>query len=94
VSTRAAIVAYDIACSRRRRRVRGVLAEWRVGGQLSVHECRLTTVQAEELFTHIATEVDPARDRLLLAWVVPGRRVLARGRGRADASGRRLCRVG
>ncbi len=89
-----AIVAYDIACNRRRRRVRAVLAEWRVDGQLSVHACLLTSVQAEELFSHLAAEIDPAQDRLLLAWVVPKRRVLARGRGRADAFERRLCRVG
>ena len=94
MSARPAIVAYDIACNRRRRRVRGVLAEWRVDGQLSVHECLLTTVQAEELFSHIAVEIDPVDDRLLLAWVVPGRRVLARGRGRANAFGNRLRRVG
>jgi len=58
MSARPAIVAYDIASNRSRRRVRGILAEWRVDGQLSVHECLLTTVQAEELFSHIAVEID------------------------------------
>lgn len=38
---RPAIIAYEIANNRTRRRVYRILLEWRMEGQRSVHECRL-----------------------------------------------------
>jgi len=66
------IVAYDIESNRTRRRVQLVLREWRLDGQKSVHECRLSAPMAEELFVQLCTEIDPETDRLLLAWVKGG----------------------
>ncbi|RMD71274.1 MAG: CRISPR-associated endonuclease Cas2 [Gammaproteobacteria bacterium] len=82
------IVAYDIASHRTRRRVLRVLREWRLDGQKSVHECRLTPIQAEELFVQLAEAIDSATDHLLLAWVQTRRRGLARGQGRVLVAGR------
>lgn len=90
---RPCVIAYDIACNRTRRRVLRVLREWRLDGQKSVHECRLTPAQAEELFIQIAELIDPASDRLLLSWVQPRRRGAARGQGRV-LQVRRLRRAG
>ncbi len=76
------ILAYDISSNRVRRKVLRVIREWRLDGQKSVHECRLTQDQAEELFIQLAEMIDPETDRLLLAWVQPKRRGAARGTGR------------
>lgn len=62
------IIAYDVADNRRRRAVLQLLRRWRIDGQLSVHECRLTERAASELFLQLATKLDPRQDRLLLAW--------------------------
>ncbi len=79
---RPCIVAYDIASDRTRRRVLRVLRQWRLDGQKSVHECRLTPDEAEELFVQLAELIDPETDRLLLSWVQTRRRGAARGQGR------------
>ena len=50
MARRAALVAYDIRSDSTRRRVLRILRDWRVDGQLSVHECLLTPTEAEELF--------------------------------------------
>jgi len=63
-----AVVAYDIASNRRRRRVRKVLSEWRVAGQKSVHVCWISRRKAESLFIEICDEIDPDEDRLLMAF--------------------------
>lgn len=76
------VVAYDIASNRVRRKVLRVLREWRVDGQKSVHECRLTRHQAEQLFAELAELIDPETDRLLLSWIQARRRGAARGQGR------------
>lgn len=67
-----AVIAYDIGSNRTRRRVLRVLREWRLDGQKSVHECRLSRRMAEELFMQLCAEVDPGKDRLLLAWIRRG----------------------
>ena len=87
---RPAIIAYDISSNKTRRQVRRTLLEWRVDGQLSVHECLLHTDEAEELFLQLCEAIDPQRDRLLLAWVTPRRPVLARGVGRSASLFQRL----
>ncbi|MDQ7014834.1 MAG: CRISPR-associated endonuclease Cas2 [Gammaproteobacteria bacterium] len=77
---RAAIIAYDISCDRRRYRVLKILKEWRLDGQKSVHECLLSESQAEELFLQLA-EFIQAEDRLLLAWLHGHREGSSRGVG-------------
>ncbi len=79
---RPCVVAYDIASNRIRRKVLRLLREWRLDGQKSVHECRLTHRQAEQLFAELAALIDPETDRLLLTWIQPRRRGAARGQGR------------
>lgn len=101
IERRPAIVAYDIADDGRRRRIRATLREWRLDGQRSVCECRLTDGEADELFLQLGSIIDRRSDRLLLAWVHEQRPALARGRGRTDLLSTRLwvsctasCRVG
>lgn len=83
-----AIIAYDVADDRRRARLFRILTEWRTSGQLSVHECRLTPREAEELFIQLGQEIEPATDSLLLAWVQPDSRVHALGQARIGLQAR------
>ena len=64
-----AVIAYDIASDKRRRRVARCLKTWRLDGQYSVFECRLTEREAEELFLQLIDLIDPDTDALLLAWM-------------------------
>jgi len=93
MNRRPAIVAYDISDDSTRRGALRVLREWRLDGQLSVHECLLDQHEATELFVQLSAVLDPATDRLLLAWIHPHRAPLARGRGRTDGIGRRLWNI-
>lgn len=70
---KAAVIAYDIRCDKRRRRVARCLKGWRLDGQYSVFECRLTESEARELFLQLVALIDGAEDALLLAWMDPGR---------------------
>lgn len=90
---RAAVVAYDISNDKSRRAALRILREWRLDGQLSVHECLLDESEAAELMAQLADIMDPATDRLLLAWINVRRPALARGRGRADAGQPRLLAI-
>ena len=81
--TRTAIFAYDIHDHRQRRLSLRTLREWRLDGQLSVHECVLSEQEAAGLFDQLNCGLDPATDRLLFAWVQGHRATLARGKGRA-----------
>lgn len=87
------IIAYDIASNKIRARVRHILKEWNLSNQKSVYECRLTRVQAEELFLQLSHEIDKKTDNLLMAWVAPGRKILFRGLGRHSAMGKRLFHI-
>ncbi|MBK8510495.1 MAG: CRISPR-associated endonuclease Cas2 [Candidatus Competibacter sp.] len=88
-----AVIAYDISADRTRRRVLQILREWRLDGQQSVHECALSAAEAQELFIQLGQAIDPATDRLLLAWVAPRRPLHARGAGRVDALFAKLLNV-
>jgi CRISPR-associated protein Cas2 len=83
MSYRTGLFAYDISDDRVRRRVLRLLREWRLDGQLSVHECRLNDVEAARLFECLRADLDFASDHLLFAWVAAQRPILARGKGRA-----------
>ncbi len=79
---RIALIAYDIQDDRQRRRALRTLREWRLDGQLSVHECLVTATEAAALWARLNQHLDPAIDRLLCAWVQGQRPILARGTGR------------
>jgi len=78
-SKRSVIVAYDISSNKTRRLIYKILKVWRIDGQKSVHECRLTNRQAEELFVEINEPVDQDSDRLLMVWLAQNRKILIRG---------------
>ncbi|QTA90420.1 CRISPR-associated endonuclease Cas2 [Desulfonema magnum] len=80
------IVAYDISDNKARGRVFRIMKSWRVGGQKSVHECRLTLREAEELYLQIAEHLNEKTDSLLMVWLQPYRKVLHRGLGNGDIS--------
>lgn len=83
--SRPIIVAYDISSNKTRAGVRKVLKEWNLDRQKSVYECRLTQRQAEELFLQLSSAIDTETDNLIMAWVEPRRRVLAKGLGKNTA---------
>lgn len=78
-AVRPVVVAYDISCNKKRYRVFKILKKWGLGGQKSVHECRLKLNQAEELFLQLSEYIEPETDSLLMAWLEPNRSVLCRG---------------
>jgi len=78
------VVAYDICCNKVRTKIYKTLKEWRIGGQKSVHECRLSKGQAEELFLQLSEPLSNETDCLLMAWLEPHRGILYRGLGRDD----------
>ncbi len=79
MATMSVIVAYDIRSNKNRRSVLKILREWRLDGQKSVHECRLTKSKAEELFLQLGASIHARDDSLLLARVNSRRKVLVRG---------------
>lgn len=64
-----AVIAYDISCNKRRRRVYRCLLAWQLDCQYSVFECNLTQKEAEELFIQLTNLIDETKDSLLLAWL-------------------------
>ncbi len=78
---RCLLFAYDISKDKTRRKVFQVLKQWRLGGQKSVHECRLRKKQAEELYLQLNEKLDQDTDSLMLAWLETHRKVLCRGIG-------------
>lgn len=66
---KSAVIAYDIVSDQRRRRVARRLKTWRLDGQYSLIECRLTEAEARELFLQVVDLIDPDTDALLLAWM-------------------------
>ncbi|MFZ1342880.1 CRISPR-associated endonuclease Cas2 [Thiothrix eikelboomii] len=66
---RAAVIAYDISSSQRRRRVHRRLQAWKLDSQYSVFECELTGFEARELFVQISEIINPETDKLLLMWL-------------------------
>jgi len=75
------VFAYDISQRKARQRIHRILKAWRLDGQKSVHECRLTEDRAGEIFDDLARSVDPKTDSLFMAWVEPHRKIHYRGVG-------------
>jgi len=63
------VIAYDIVSNKRRRQVARCLRTWRLDGQYSLFECRLSAAEADELFMQLVELIDPDEDALLLAWM-------------------------
>ena len=91
--SRPIVVAYDISKNKIRAKIYKILKEWRLGGQKSVHECRLKMRQAEELFLQLSEPLDKKTDLLLMVWLETHRPVLYRGIGKNSIS-RKLWHVG
>lgn len=75
------VIAYDVSERRSRAKILRILKDWRLDGQKSVHECRLSKAQAEELFLQLTDWIHPKTDLLLFAWFEPQRQILCRGLG-------------
>lgn len=88
----AVVICYDISNNRIRRKVHRILKEWRLDGQNSVCEARLSFSQAEELTLQLGEIIDLETDRLLLARIPQNRKVHARGLGRSDTFTQKLIR--
>jgi CRISPR-associated protein Cas2 len=73
------IVAYDVSCPRRLRRMLGVCKDYATGGQKSVFECFLSDGEKDELLTRIAVELDFEEDRFFVLRLDPRGKVRARG---------------
>jgi CRISPR-associated protein Cas2 len=86
------LIAYDIAEETLRRKVHRELREWRLDGQLSVHECPMTGEQARQLFDQLKGWLDPATDRLMMVALAPGRAVEVRGTA-SDRLDQPLCHI-
>lgn len=87
------VVAYDISKNKIRAKVLKVIKEWRLDGQKSVHECRLSQSQAEELFLQLSHVIDVRTDNLLMAWIEPRRKIMARGVGKTTSLFKKVWRI-
>ena len=72
---KATIIAYDIACNKRRRKVFRCLQAWSLDGQYSLFECQLSQREAEELFIQLSCLINEEEDTLMLAWLDKRRKV-------------------
>ncbi|ETR67794.1 MAG: CRISPR-associated protein Cas2 [Candidatus Magnetoglobus multicellularis str. Araruama] len=90
---RPVVFAYDIQNNKTRNKVFKILKEWRLDGQKSVHECRLPKKSAEELFIQISSAIDQSTDSLIMTWVDPYRKVLARGKGKTESMFQKSYRI-
>lgn len=59
------IVAYDISCPKRLRKVANCCLDYGFRAQYSIFECRLTWPQFETFWAKLLRRVDPCEDRLL-----------------------------
>jgi len=82
---RPVVFAYDISKDKTRKKIYKILKEWRLDGQKSVHECCLPTHSAEELFIQISSTINKKTDNLIMTWIDPHRKVLARGIGKTES---------
>jgi len=79
------LVAYDISCDRRRARVLARVRGFGLGGQKSVHECRLSRREAEELWQSMRALTCAETDRLLMIRLDPRAPVVTLGIARPPA---------
>ncbi len=60
------LAAYDIACPRRLKKALYAVRTYASGGQKSVYECFLSTVEKADLLESIQAIIDPVEDRFML----------------------------
>ncbi|WGE82999.1 CRISPR-associated endonuclease Cas2 [Actinobacillus equuli] len=60
------LVAYDIACPKRRYRIHTKLSAYAVGGQKSFYECWLTASELLQFKQQLLDIMDNGEDRLLI----------------------------
>jgi len=82
MARRPVVIAYDIRANARRRRVHRILQDWRMDGQKSVVETRLSAGEARELFLQLSGELHQKEDRLALVWLDSRYAPLGAGQGR------------
>jgi CRISPR-associated endonuclease Cas2 len=76
------LLAYDVACDRRRARVLDAVRGFGIDAQLSVHECRFTAAERREIWRRVTALVAPD-DRVLMLVLDPRARVETLGTARA-----------
>jgi len=81
---RTLIISYDISNDKTRKKAFKTLKDWRYDGQKSVHECKLTMNQAEELFLQLNEPLNQESDKLMMVWLDSHRNILYRGCGKAN----------
>lgn len=79
---RAILIAYDISHPKRRYRALKILKRWRLDGQKSVHECMLTTEQAQNLKNELTHVMNAEEDKLLMVWLDNTRPIQVFGTGK------------
>lgn len=71
------LIAYDITSNKRRRQLFRILRTWKLDKQYSVFECKLSPVEAKELFLQLTELLNEEEDALFLSWLDNGREPLA-----------------
>lgn len=73
------LVAYDVSCPLRLRRVAELVKSHRVSGQKSVAECLLNERERETLLAQLGSKIDSTTDRLNFFRLDPRQRPLTFG---------------
>ncbi len=73
------LVAYDISSAVRLRAALHCVRNWATGGQLSVHECWLTTGELKELRRSMRRILHPKEDSLLVIRLDPRQKPVTLG---------------
>ncbi len=81
------LVAYDVSCSFRLRRVATAVRAYRAEGQRSVAECWMTSAECESLMRALLQEIDESEDRLHMVRLDPRQEPLLFGVARSSDGG-------
>jgi len=73
------IAAYDVRSPRRLRRALYILKDFTCGGQKSVFECYLNSMERQELLDRVSDVLDPETDRFMVVPIPSGARVHVMG---------------
>jgi len=73
------IACYDVARPSRLRAALAVTRGYATGGQKSVHECWVTTIEQADLLQTLCWVIDEAEDRVLLVRLDPRRHTVTLG---------------
>lgn len=73
------LVAYDIACPRRRQRVLRAIRGHAIGGQKSLYECWLTSGELQAAMQEVRLLIDISSDRVMFVRLDPRVTIQTRG---------------